>query len=335
MFKIGVFDHVDKNGLPGTQFYEARLKLIELYDRAGFYAYHCAEHHLAPSGLAPSPNLYLAAIAQRTKRLRFGPLVYQMPTYHPLRLIEEICMLDQMSGGRLELGCGRGSGPAEIQYFGQGYDTAQQVYSDVLDMVLKVLAEGKISFPGAPATFQNLPLQIECVQKPHPPLWYGAHSVAGAHQAAVKQQNIVSLDTAAETRTYVDEFVTTHRQQWGDAPLPMTGISRFVIVGDTDAQALEIARRAYKKWWENFTNTSRIHGYHILHGRPSDFDTMQSQGKGIAGSVDSVVAQIKSEMEISGCNYFVGQFAFGDLTLAEAEASLDLFVRKVVPALEG
>ena len=136
-------------------------------------------------------------------------------------------MLDQMSGGRLELGCGRGSGPAEIQYFSQTYDTAQQVYSDTLDMILKVLTEGRISFPGAPDTFQDLPLQIECVQKPHPPLWYGAHSVEGSRQAAFKRQNIVSLDTAAETRTYVDEFASTHRAQWCNAPMPMMGISRF------------------------------------------------------------------------------------------------------------
>ena len=111
------------------------------------------------------------------------------------------------------------------------------------------------------------------------------------------------------------------------------GDQPFLIVGENDEAARALARRAYRRWWENFTNTSRVHGYHILHGRPADFDTMQSQGKGIASSTDSVVAQIKSEMEISGCNYFVGQFAFGDLTLDEAEASLDLFIRKVVPAL--
>ena len=58
--------------------------------------------------MAPSPSVFLSAVAQRTKRLRFGPLVYTLPLYHPLRLIEEICMLDQMSGGRLEFGFGKG-----------------------------------------------------------------------------------------------------------------------------------------------------------------------------------------------------------------------------------
>src|SRR5579875_3685770 len=109
--EFGIFDHVDRNGLPLAEFYETRLKLVEAYDRHGFFGYHVAEHHATPLGLAPSPSLYLSAVAQRTARLRFGPLVYLLPFYHPLRLIEEICMLDQMSRGRLQIGVGRGISP--------------------------------------------------------------------------------------------------------------------------------------------------------------------------------------------------------------------------------
>src|SRR6187431_980162 len=106
----GIFDHLDRNALPLREYYEARLQLIEAYERAGFYAYHLAEHHSTPLGMAPSPSVFLSAVAQRTRRLRFGPLVWAMPLHHPLRLIEEICMLDQLSGGRLEIGSGRGPG---------------------------------------------------------------------------------------------------------------------------------------------------------------------------------------------------------------------------------
>src|SRR5258707_14875479 len=116
--KIGVFDHFDRGGVPLSEHYENRLKLIEAYDRVGLHAYHVAEHHATPLGMAPSPNLLLSAVAQRTRQLRFGALVYQLPLYHPLRLAEEICMLDQLSGGRLELGIGRGASPHEIEYYG-------------------------------------------------------------------------------------------------------------------------------------------------------------------------------------------------------------------------
>ena len=106
--KFGVFDHMDRGTVPLGEQYENRLKLIEAYDRAGIRTYHLAEHHATPLGMAPSPSVFLAAVAQRTRRLRFGPLVYTLPMYHPLRVAEEICMLDQMSGGRLDIGVGRG-----------------------------------------------------------------------------------------------------------------------------------------------------------------------------------------------------------------------------------
>lgn len=92
--KFGVFDHLDDAGVPHGELFAGRLKLAEAYDRAGFHAYHLAEHHGTPLGCAASPGLFLAALAQRTSRLRFGPMVYLLPFYHPLRLIEEVCMLD-------------------------------------------------------------------------------------------------------------------------------------------------------------------------------------------------------------------------------------------------
>ena len=117
--EFGVFDHLDRDDQPLGDYYRSRLQIVEAYERLGFYAYHIAEHHATPLGLAPSPSVFLAAVAQRTRRLRFGPLVYALPLYHPMRLIEEICMLDQMSGGRLEFGFGRGSSPSELIYYGQ------------------------------------------------------------------------------------------------------------------------------------------------------------------------------------------------------------------------
>ena len=88
--KFGVFDHLDDAGVPHGELFAGRLKLAEAYDRSGFHAYHLAEHHGTPLGCAASPGIFLAALAQRTTRLRFGPMVYLLPFYHPLRLIEEV-----------------------------------------------------------------------------------------------------------------------------------------------------------------------------------------------------------------------------------------------------
>src|SRR5262249_60291194 len=106
--KFGVFDHMDDAGVPLGQLYADRLKLIEAYDRSGIYGYHLAEHHSTPLGCAASPGLFLSAVAQRTSALRFGPLGYLLPFFHPLRPIAEVCILDQVSSRRPELGgrCG-------------------------------------------------------------------------------------------------------------------------------------------------------------------------------------------------------------------------------------
>src|SRR6202161_1066810 len=130
--EFGVFDHLDRTGGPLPDFYEDRLKIVEAYDRAGFYAYHIAEHHSTPLGMAPSPNVFLAAVAQPTPRRRFGPLVFVLPLYHPVRLIAEICMLDQMSNGRLELSFGRGASPIEAEYFSVDAEERQGVYDQAV-----------------------------------------------------------------------------------------------------------------------------------------------------------------------------------------------------------
>jgi alkanesulfonate monooxygenase SsuD/methylene tetrahydromethanopterin reductase-like flavin-dependent oxidoreductase (luciferase family) len=332
---FGVFDHIDRSGLPAPLFFEERLKLIEAYDRAGFYAYHCAEHHLAPIGMVASPGLFLSAVAQRTTRLRFGPLVYVLPLYHTLRLIEEICLLDQMSNGRLELGFGRGSSPAEVQYCGESPDSAEAIYNSSLTTIIEALTSGEYSVPGLPATFQHMPLSLSSYQRPHPPIWYGVHSVESAERAAKRGLGMISLDDAALTKTFNEQYRRTWRELNGDQPMRRLGVSRFVVVAENGDDALATARRAYAKWFENFTYTARRHGYTIFHARPADFDTMVAQGRAVAGTPDVVREFVRSEIETSGADYFVGQFAFGDLTPEEARNSVALFARDVMPAFSA
>src|SRR5262245_43251535 len=204
--QFGVFDHLDRNDLPLRDYYESRLVIAETYDRLGFYAYHIAEHHSTPLGLAPSPSIFLSAIAQRTRRLRFGPLVYALPLYHPLRMIEEICMLDQMSGGRLEIGFGRGSVPAELIYYGQDPARAQQVYTEALELIIQGLTQRTLTFHGQYFHFDAVPIELAPHQTPHPPIWYGVHAPESAERAARKGLRVVSLDPLPATRAAFDAF---------------------------------------------------------------------------------------------------------------------------------
>src|SRR5438105_5753058 len=226
--EFGVFDHLDRNELPLRGYYESRLKIVEHYDRLGFYAYHIAEHHSTPLGLAPSPSVFLSAVAQRTRRLRFGPPVYALTLYQPLRMIEEICMLDQLSGGRLEIGFGRGSVPAELIYYGQNPEQARAVYAEALELILKGLTERSLTFHGQFFRFDNVPMELEPLQKPHPPIWYGVHAPESAERAARKGLRVVSLDPVAATRMAFDRFRATWRDARGMEPLPLMGLGRFI-----------------------------------------------------------------------------------------------------------
>jgi alkanesulfonate monooxygenase SsuD/methylene tetrahydromethanopterin reductase-like flavin-dependent oxidoreductase (luciferase family) len=334
--EFGIFDHLDRNDLPLDRFYESRLKLAEAYEQAGFYAYHLAEHHCTPLGMAPSPSVFLAALAQRTRRLRFGPLVYALPLHHPLRLVEEICMLDHLSGGRLEIGFGRGSSPSELAFYGQDPDRAQRVYSEAMEIIIQGLSGKSINFDGQFFSFHNVPLEVQPLQKPHPPVWYGVHSVESAARAAERDWNVVSLDPASDSRRFFERF----RQVWcaGEkraAPLPKLGIGRFIVVAETDGEALSAARRAYRSWHRSFTHLFRLGGPGPAHPRPEDFDTLAKGGQGSAGSVETVARFLEAQCAQSAANYVVGQFAFGDLSLAETMRSVELFARHVMPRLRA
>jgi alkanesulfonate monooxygenase SsuD/methylene tetrahydromethanopterin reductase-like flavin-dependent oxidoreductase (luciferase family) len=334
--QCGVFDHLDRNDLPLDQFYEQRLRLIETYEKTGFYAYHLAEHHSTPLGMAPSPSVFLAAIAQRTRRLRFGPLVYALPLHHPLRLIEEICMLDHLSGGRLEIGFGRGSSPVELAFYGQDPEKAQTTYAEALEIITQGLSGKAIDFKGERFTIQNVPLELSPLQKPHPPIWYGVHSVESAERAARRNWNVVSLDSAADSRLFFDRYRRVSDETGKAAgPGPKLGIGRFIVVAESGAEALNAARRAYRRWHRSFTHLFRLAGTNPAHPRPAEFDRLAAAGQGVAGGVETVARFVEAQCAESGADYLVGQFAFGDLTLAESVCSVELFSRHIMPRLRG
>ena len=335
--EFGVFDHLDRDDQPLHDYYRARLQIIEAYDRLRqlLYAYHIAEHHSTPLGMAPSPSVFLAAVAQRTRRLRFGPLVYALPLYHPLRMIEEICMLDQMSGGRLEIGFGRGSSPTELAYYGQDPDASQDVYAEALELVVKGLTQRSLTFHGKFFQLDAVPMELEPFQKPHPPIWYGVHAPDSAARAAHRGLRVVSLDPQPETSASFDSFRAAWRDAHGERALPLMGLGRFVVVADTDAGALAIARRAYPRWHESFTHLRRLSHRVNAHPRPPTFDELVAVGQGVAGAPGTIAAALRKQIEATGSNYLVGQFAFGDVSLAEALQSIELFARQVMPALAG
>ena len=132
--EFGLFDWIEWDKSAPNEIFENRLRMLEYADRSGFYSYHLAEHHITPLSVSPSPAVFLAAAAQRTTNLRLGPLVFLLPFYNPIRLYHEICMLDNLSNGRLDLGVGRGVSPVEAAEFGVDLGISWEMFNEQMEM---------------------------------------------------------------------------------------------------------------------------------------------------------------------------------------------------------
>ena len=145
---FGIFDHMEQRGTRLGELYEERLQMLEYADANGFVRYHKAEHHFTPLDAAPSSSVFLAAASQRTHRMRLGSLVSLLPFYHPVRLIEEVCALDHLTGGRLDVGIGKGISPIEHRLWGHAAEEAQARTAETIDILRKGLTSDVLTHEG-------------------------------------------------------------------------------------------------------------------------------------------------------------------------------------------
>jgi alkanesulfonate monooxygenase SsuD/methylene tetrahydromethanopterin reductase-like flavin-dependent oxidoreductase (luciferase family) len=336
---FGLFDWIDKGTEPLQQLYEERLQLLEAAEAAGFFAYHLAEHHATPLGMASSPGLFLAAAAQRTKRIRLGPLVYILTLYDPLRLIEEICMLDHLSGGRLELGIGRGISPYELAYFGIEDDVgARSLFDEALAVILAGLTHERLAFEGKHFRYHDVPMELRPLQQPYPPLWYPTQNPESVERLAKHGYNFVRLGPGALAR----QPVANYWQTWaahqhdpgrlnGHVAAPKVGIVRQVFVADTDVEAAAVAQAAHSVWNRSILKLWHDHGDHSRDG-VFGWETAIQHETILFGSPAWVREQVARLLELTGCNYVLCVFAWGTISHEQALRSLHLFAEEVMPA---
>ncbi len=334
---FGIFDHLERRDVPLDQEYEERLQLLEAADRAGFFCYHIAEHHSTPLGMGPSPNLFLAAVAMRTKRIHMGPLVYLLPLYHPVRLVEEICMLDNLSGGRLEIGVGRGVSPYELAHMNVNFLESRAIFEDSLKVIVKGLRERKITHHGEYHRFNSTPIELAPKQHPNPPFWYGASTPEGLNFAARHRMQIVTggpnkvvKGTAEAYRGLLERYRDHPDDLNPHLRHPKIGAVRHFFVADSDKEAEEIAIPAYRVYYNNIVKLWRDFGT-IPTLFTDDLQRARGGDAAIVGSSETVREKIAAYFEESGTHYLVLSFAWGCLTHEQSRRSLDLFASEVMP----
>ena len=260
--RFGVFDHIEHlPGVPLHELYENRLKQMEALDEAGFFAYHLAEHHTpAVHSMAPSQNVFLSSAAQRTKRLRFGPGVYVLPLHHPLRLIEEVCMLDHLSGGRLELGVGRG-GVLEAFFWGQEGDEATNArrYEETLAALRNGLANEELTFQGEFYNFDRVPMRLRPFQKPTPSFWYMRNPETAAQNGmnciVVGSLDVLQANVVRYHRLWREHNASALTQQQRE---PMIGLVVHILLDEDEQRAIATAEPAAKAYGYNLSAPRRL-----------------------------------------------------------------------------
>ena len=333
--QFGIFDHMEQRDADLASLYEQRLQMLEFADAAGFARYHKAEHHFTPLDVAPSGTLFLAAASQRTKRMRLGTLVSLLPFYHPVRFVEEVCALDHLTRGRLDLGVGKGISPIEHRLWGHADSEAMPRTLEAIEIMRKGFTQERLTHNGEFHQFEALPMVLAPLQKPHPPLWYpGNFEFAGAHRlntvvggpiAAVKAQVARFREVVANAPTDWNPGVAT----------PTIGATRHIYVAHTREAAHARARAAFKRYDENLAKLWRANGIEPIFS-PSlngDFDRAIAAHVLIADAPAAVRAHVETLRAEAGVDYFVGAFAWGDLTHTEVMESIGLFAEGVLRPL--
>ena len=155
--------------------------------------------------MGASPGIFMSAVAQRTKNIKFGPLVYLLPFYHPIRLIEEVAMLDQMSNGRFQLGVGRGVSPFETTFYGLDFAKTQDIYHEAFQLADQG-ADRRTNSRSRASTTISRTCRCCCgrCRRPHPPLWYGLDIPDNATWPAANDVNVVIIGLRNTIKACVD-----------------------------------------------------------------------------------------------------------------------------------
>ncbi len=320
------------------QFFEESIEQIQLAEELGFDFVLVAEHHFSNYGMSPSPLLQALAIAERTKTIKIGTGVLVLPVWQPLRVAEEVAVLDNLTNGRFICGIGRGYQSHEFGRFGVTSGDSRQRFNECLDIMIEAWTNtGSFTYEGeyhsvpSPVTVWPKPLQ-----KPYPPMWLAGTSADTLRLAAERDMPpIVSGYTAAAG---VAEAVATLLPLRKDAGRSTDewdlGIQAISMVCDTEQEARDCLKYAR---WQNRANRSLGRADVVdgsataipYEGEPSDekFWDMLYYGK-----PDRLIEKYTAIGE-AGATFVSSWMMLGGIPHEKVMRSITLMGREVLPAI--
>jgi alkanesulfonate monooxygenase SsuD/methylene tetrahydromethanopterin reductase-like flavin-dependent oxidoreductase (luciferase family) len=260
--KFGVLQFFSwpRRGVPLPTVYERALQRIMLMDAGGYDAIWLAEHHFTGYSVCPSVHMMAVHVANHTTNLRIGTAVSLAAFYHPLRLAEEVALLDVLTGGRVNWGAGRGFDPIEFKTFNVPTEESGERFHEAVEIVLAAWTNERITWSGKYWNFEDVEVLPKPLQQPHPPVWLAAGST-GAVEWAGKRGYSIMLGphaTFAETAAHRELYRTllaTNGSSVDGRDVPM---ARMIAVADTDAEAQDVARAGVEWVARAYINASKV-----------------------------------------------------------------------------
>ncbi len=344
--EFGIFDHIEASGdTPAEEIYEHRIAFLKRAEAGGFSAFHLAEHHGHRLSIAPTAAVFLAALARETTRMKLIPTVVCLPLHDPVRLFEDLAMVDVLSHGRLEIGVGKGITPFEHLQFGHDPVEGSARAADILTMLLRAWETGIMSSEGSAFyNFLELKLPWALTQKPHPPLW----TAGNVEAAGSRGHNLVAPFTiTAEVRGRYDQLRAVSRLQPGHHNPHVAEATvaqcQGVIIGKTDAEAEAAARRVWSGYAHQLLQAHGTTPPHLQTGLPDSEDTKLAAtqllrdpvdaGLVVCGSVERVRDYYLDRARAGFANHFIAMLPFGTMTTEETERTMDGFIDVIIPAV--
>ena len=328
--KVGVlqfFGWVDRQA-PLVSVYQRAIERFEIMDRTGYDAVWLAEHHFSGFSVCPSVHMMATMAAARTSRLRIGTAVSLAPFYHPLRLAEEIALLDVLSGGRVNWGAGRGFSRGEFEAFGVPPEESTSRFRETVEIVLRAWSDERLTYHGEHFSFDGIEVLPKPMQRPLPPVWMAATSESAIDWAAGRGFSIL-MDPHC-THAELGAKHARYREQLTAAGFSTAGrdipMARLIAVAPTAERAAEVARRGAEWMLGSYIgpqhNTALKDQRNYGEADPAD---VYVNDVIVHGTAESVRDQLLALKESAAMNYL--------LCAPLSRQSFSLLTDKILPAI--
>jgi alkanesulfonate monooxygenase SsuD/methylene tetrahydromethanopterin reductase-like flavin-dependent oxidoreductase (luciferase family) len=331
--RLGVaydFRNPPASGMSHQSLYAAIMEQVAWLDALGLDLVWFTEHHFIEDGYLPSWIPVASAMAARTRHVRFSCDVCLLPFNHPIRLAEDLAVLDNISGGRVEIGVGMGYAPHEFRGFGLPVSRRVSLTDEGIAVLRLAFTGEKFSFAGKRYNFQDVTITPGYVQPGGPPLWVAAMSEPGALRAARFGANLLPQGPRAPS---LDAWAATLRADGRDPASYRIGIIRSCLVTDDrerDWGAVRIAERRRMEVYNRFREEAGGHG-----GVAGITDEQRIPQTWVVGNVDHCVAELAAFIEEYGLTDIVTWAVPPGMRPEEMSASLERFARDVAPRLRA